>query len=158
MLARILQSAGGALLLATAMAACTSHPSAPSITVTFASDGTASPQYSTSCLAQGDCSSLVAQLQSEYGHPSTSDKTFEITRRVAWALRQQGAGLLIKDSGENIIGWGNRSYSICRICFPDGHVWKVMTDCGDGGANGPTWADNGFVETNRYVPAIDPGR
>ena len=33
---------------------------------------------------------------------------------------------------------------------------KVLSDVGPGGANGPSWSDNGFVDRSLYVPAIDP--
>jgi hypothetical protein len=81
---------------------------------------------------------------------------FEITKRVAWLLRGEGAGLLIKTGGENIISWMGYSFSLSRICYPDGHIFKVITDAGDGGVNGPGWADNGFVDPSLYVPAIKP--
>lgn len=45
---------------------------------------------------------------------------FEITRRVAWALRDQGAGLLRKPTGNNCMG-----YSVDVIMFTDG-TW---VDC-----------------------------
>ena len=88
----------------------------------------------------------------------SSTRAFEVTKRVAWLLRHEGAGLLIKDSGENIIAWQGHWFSIGRICYPDGHIYKVLSDVGDGGANGPTWDDNGFVDPSRYVAAIDPNR
>src|SRR5262249_37187709 len=34
---------------------------------------------------------------------------FEVTKRVAWLLRGEGGGLMIKNSGENIVSW--RGYS-----------------------------------------------
>lgn len=86
------------------------------------------------------------------------DRAFEVTKRVAWLLRGEGGGLLIKDSGENIVFWQGYWLSIGRICFPDGHIFKVLSDVGEGGANGPIYDDNGFVDPRRYVPAIDPRR
>jgi len=79
---------------------------------------------------------------------------FEVTKRVAWVLRAQGGGLLIKNGGENIISWKGKSFSAGRICFPDGHIWKVLTDVPT--TNGPSWQDNDFVDRSLYVPAIDP--
>ena len=81
-----------------------------------------------------------------------------MTKRVAWALRGEGAGLLIKEGGENIVPWQGRSFSASRICYPDGHIYKVIGDAGPGGANAPGWSDNGFVEKKFYVPAIDPSK
>ena len=90
--------------------------------------------------------------------PRNEHEAFEVTKRVAWALRGQGGGLLIKNGGENIVSWQGYSFSAGRVCFPDGHIYKVITDVGPGGANGPQWADNDFVDRSLYVPAIDPSR
>jgi hypothetical protein len=89
-------------------------------------------------------------------HPTDEFSGFEVTKRVAWLLRGGGAGLLIKNGGENIVPWRGFSFSAGRICYPDGHIWKVLSDVGPGGANGPAWSDNGFVDPSLYVPAIDP--
>jgi hypothetical protein len=88
--------------------------------------------------------------------PTNLAQAFEVTKRVAWALRGEAAGLLIKDGGENIISWQGYSFSAGRICYPDGHIFKVLSDVG--GTNGPSWQDNGFVDKSLYVPAIDPSK
>lgn len=85
-----------------------------------------------------------------------ADLAFEVTKRIAWALRGEGAGLLIKNGGENIISWKGYSFSLSRICYPDGHIWKVLTDAGPGGTNGANWSDNDYVDKSLYVPAINP--
>jgi hypothetical protein len=79
-----------------------------------------------------------------------------VTKRVAWALRGEGAGLLIKNGGENVISWLGYSFAASLICYPDGHIFKVLTDVP--GTNGPSWQDNDFVDRSLYVPAIDPNR
>jgi hypothetical protein len=94
-----------------------------------------------------------------HGHirPTNTETAFEVTKRVAWALRDRGgAGLLIKPAGENIVTWRGYTFSAGRICYPDGQLYKVITDVGPGGANGPGWKDDGFVDRNRYLPALDP--
>jgi hypothetical protein len=89
--------------------------------------------------------------------PTNEHSAFEVTKRVAWALRNRGgAGLLLKPIGENIVTWRGYTVAAGRICFPDGHIYKVLTDVGPGGANGPSWQDEGFVDRNRYLPALDP--
>jgi hypothetical protein len=88
--------------------------------------------------------------------PTSVAEAFEVTKRVAWALRGERAGLLIKDGGENIVSWLGYSFSAGRICYPDGHIYKVISDVG--GANGPSWQDNDFVDKSLYVPAIDPSK
>jgi hypothetical protein len=85
----------------------------------------------------------------------TVEGAFEVTKRVAWLLRGGGAGLLIKNGGENIISWQGRSFAAARICYPDGHIYKVLSDVPT--TNGPSWQDNDFVDRSLYVPAIDPG-
>lgn len=78
---------------------------------------------------------------------------FAICKRVAWALRHTGAGLLAKPSGNNCEG-----YATDVICYPDGRTFDILQD--GGGANGPQWDqhlphDPAIAE--RYRPAIDPG-
>ena len=88
--------------------------------------------------------------------PTDEFSAFEVTKRVAWGLRGEGAGLLLKPTGANIVTWRGYTFSASRIIYPDGHLFKVVTDVGPGGANGPGWLDDGFVDVNRRVPAIDP--
>ena len=86
----------------------------------------------------------------------TPESAFEVTKRVAWLLRSSGAGLLIKNGGENVVSWQGRSFSASRICYPDGHIYKVLSDVP--ATNGPAWQDNDYVDRSLYVPAIDPGQ
>jgi hypothetical protein len=91
-------------------------------------------------------------------HPTDHISAFEVTKRVAWALRGEGAGLLIKTGGENIVGWQGNLFSASRIVYPDGHLYKVISDAGPGGSNAASWQDEGVDSglVGRYVPAIDP--
>ena len=107
-------------------------------------------------LAGGDKQRLVDCIHVRLNPPRTVEGAFDVTRRVAWALRGEGAGLLIKPGGENIVTWLGRSFSAARICYPDGHIYKVLSDVPT--TNGPSWQDNGFVDRSLYVPAIDPSR
>jgi hypothetical protein len=78
---------------------------------------------------------------------------FQITRRVAWALRDSGAGLLEKRSGNNCEG-----YATDVICYPDGSTFDILED--GGGINKPRWAQHiphDPAVAARYRPAIDPG-
>jgi hypothetical protein len=88
--------------------------------------------------------------------PTDSVGDMEVTKRVAWLLRGEGGGLLIKGSGENVVQWAGYSLSATRICFPDGHIFKIIGDAGPGGTNAPGFSDNDFVDKSLYVPAIDP--
>ena len=105
-------------------------------------------------LVGGDKTALVSCIHDRVNPPATVEGAFEVTKRVAWALRGEGAGLLIKNSGENIVGWQGRSFAAARICYPDGHIFKVLSDVPT--TNGPMWLDNGFVDRSLCVPAIDP--
>jgi hypothetical protein len=99
---------------------------------------------------------LVECIHDLVNPAGTVESAFEVTKRVAWALRGEGAGLLIKNGGENIVGWQGYSFAAARICYPDGHIYKVLTDVPS--TNGPSWQDNDFVDRSLYVPAIDPNR
>jgi hypothetical protein len=107
------------------------------------------------CSGIGDHGKLVECV---HGHINPHDQygAFEVTKRVAWALRGEGAGLLQKNSGDNIVSWKGYIFAAGRICYPDGHIIKVISDVGAGGANGPIWLDNSFVDRSLYLPALDP--
>jgi hypothetical protein len=107
------------------------------------------------CTFTGDRYQVVECIHAHV-NPHNEYEAFEVTKRVAWALRGEGAGLLIKTTGENIVPWKGYVFAAGRICYPDGHIFKVISDVGPGGANGPSWQDNGFVETKYYLPALDP--
>jgi hypothetical protein len=88
--------------------------------------------------------------------PTDAVSDMEVVKRVVWLLRGEGAGLLIKNSGDNVVLWAGYSFSASRLCFADGHVFKIIGDAGPGGANSPGFADNGFVDKSQCVPAINP--
>ncbi len=118
-----------------------------------------SPTPSTpDCDPTKDCSSVVTQIYNQVNPPKTAAGSFEVTKRVAWALKAKNVGLLRKDGGDNVIQWQGINFSACRVAFPDGHIFKIMGDCGDGGANTPEWADNGSVDPSLYVAALDPSK
>ncbi len=104
----------------------------------------------------GDKTQLVTCIHDRLNAPHTVEGAFDATKRIAWALRGEGGGLLIKNSGENTVSWQGYNFSAGRISYPDGHIYKVLTDVPT--TNGPQWADNGFVDRSLYVPAIDPRR
>jgi hypothetical protein len=102
----------------------------------------------------GDKQKLSECVVAAVGPAHTEEGAFEVTKRMAWLLRGEGAGLLIKNGGENIVSWKGYSFAAGRICYPDGHIYKVLSDIPS--TNGPSWQDNGFVDRSLYVPAIDP--
>src|SRR5262249_30965937 len=105
------------------------------------------------CAAQPGAA-LVQCVIAAINPAHTVEGAFEVTKRVAWQLRDQGFGLLRKDGGDNIVAWKGRSFSAARVCLKDGHIFKVLTDVPT--TNGPSWQDNQFVDAGLYVPAIDP--
>src|SRR5262249_11274653 len=109
------------------------------------------------CASQRDHTALTVCVWNAV-HPTNSVGAFEVVKRVAWLLRGEGAGLLVKTSGENVILWQGFSCSASRICYPDGHVWKLIADAGPGGANSPGFGDNDFTDPSSYHVAIDPGK
>ena len=133
-----------------------SMPDAPPIVITPINPGPGTT------VATGDwqsCGSvagfdLVACVHKAVSPERTVEGAFEVTKRVAWLLRGSGGGLLIKPGGENIVTWKGTSYAAGRICFPDGHIYKVLSDVPT--TNGPSWQDNDFVDRSLYVPAVDP--
>jgi PKD repeat protein len=106
------------------------------------------------CGQMPDRLALVACIHALVNPPRTVAGAFEVAKRVAWVLRGEGAGLLIKNGGDNIVSWRGYSFSASRICFPDGHIYKVLADVP--ATNAPSWQDDDFVAPSLYVPAIDP--
>ena len=79
-------------------------------------------------------------------------KAFEITKRVAWALRAEGAGVYFKNYG-NMTPDG---YAVDIIEYPDGSYVDILGDAG--GANTPAWGiAPDKLDPGKYRPAFDPG-
>ena len=80
------------------------------------------------CVPTADEQKLsVCVRRTRLNPPKTEPGAFEVTKRIAWLLRGEGAGLLIKNGGENIVSWKGYSFSAGRICYPDGQIYKVLT-------------------------------
>jgi hypothetical protein len=101
---------------------------------------------------------LVACVHAAVDPAHTEEGAFEVTKRVAWLLRGQGAGLLIKEGGENIVYWNGRWFSAGRIVYPNGHLYKLLGDIPS--TNSPQWHDEGIDPglIPRWVAPMDPGR
>lgn len=78
----------------------------------------------------------------------------EITKRVAWALRARGVGLLSKPSGNNCQG-----YSVDYLVFPDASGRDILGD--GGGENVPLWpsepSEPPGAFAGRWREPFDPG-
>lgn len=76
---------------------------------------------------------------------------FEITHRVAWALRFTGARLVEKTSGNNC-----RAFAVDLVGFSDGSYVDMLID--SGGANEPTWnVKPDQLDLGKLVTPFDPG-
>lgn len=75
---------------------------------------------------------------------------FEITKRVAWGLRDAGAGLQIKTSGANCNG-----FAVGIVMFPTGRAVDILGDAG--GANNPQWSEISPLDVALYSLPTDPG-
>lgn len=89
-------------------------------------------------------------LTNQHVDLSGSCGAFDITKHVAWLLKGEGAGLLVKTSGNNCEG-----YATDIIAYPDGRIFDILID--GGASNGPSWNPDGTVDPSRYHVAIDPG-
>lgn len=80
---------------------------------------------------------------------------FQITKRVAWALRGEGYGLLGgKTSGQNGCPENGDKYAVDWLLKSDGTGVDVLGDAG--GQNSPDWIP-GSANAAFYRPAFDPG-
>jgi hypothetical protein len=75
---------------------------------------------------------------------------FEIVKRVAWQLRDEGAGLLSKPDGYNCGGFASDI-----IAYPSGFIFDILG--GGGETNNPQWLKQGEVDPSRYVAPTNPG-
>src|SRR3990167_719401 len=76
----------------------------------------------------------------------------QMTKRVAWQLRQTGIGLLSKPEGNNCEG-----YAVDFLTYPDGSGLDILGD--SGGANVPGWelSEPPGALTGRWRAPFDPG-
>jgi len=86
---------------------------------------------------------IKAELEGRHIDLSGPCGAFEITKRVAWAMRAEGAGLLAKPTGNNCDG-----YAVDIVAFRDGSIIDVLSDAG--GTNGPTWGRSDNVDPARW--------
>jgi hypothetical protein len=100
---------------------------------------------------------VVQRLHAERPPEHTVDGALAFTLRVIAALpADERAGLLLKPAGENIAAYLDMFVSAGRICYPDGQLYKVLSDIPTTLA--PIWDDNGTVDPSRYVqvPVFPP--
>lgn len=88
------------------------------------------------------------------GPTSTDVELYRFCQDVANALLAVDppytCGLLEKSTGANIYSCAGESYSISRICYDNGHVFKILIDADPGGSRLPCWASNPPLIPDRY--------
>lgn len=89
------------------------------------------------------------QLEAEGADLRGACGAFAITKCVAWGLRNQGAGLLAKQGGNNCEG-----YATDIVAFHD-RAYDILSD--GGGTNGPLWGETGVDDlAARWRPPVEP--
>ena len=96
---------------------------------------------------------VVQQLHATQPPEPTIAGALTFTLRVLAALpAAEAAGLLAKPSGDNILDFQGTLVAVGRICYPDGSLYKILTDIPT--TMDPEWAENGTVDPGRYVEVI----
>lgn len=85
---------------------------------------------------------------------------FKRTQELAWQFRNEivqgvpfAMGLLLS-GGSNLYTCGGITYKVGRVIYPDGHIFKILTDIPT--TMDPSWQDDGFVDPSQYSVATDP--
>ena len=97
---------------------------------------------------------------------------FEITKRVAWALRGEGIGLVAKNAAQNGCDANGVRYAIDALMLRDGQTWDILVNGGGeerngvpipGTGNGPAWQVTGAAPRDSWrapfpvdIPVPDP--
>lgn len=102
---------------------------------------------------------IVSQVASEGAPDHTLEGALAFVLRVVSRLNQlypfERAGLLEKVSpGEGIVQYAGTSVSAGRICYPDQHVFKILTDVPT--TNGPEWVDEGMASIGGFLKGYMP--
>lgn len=85
---------------------------------------------------------------------------FQITRRVAWALRDEGAGLIAKFAPHNLCPHGafpprEDGYGVDVIMYPDGAIYDILVNAET--ENTPAWNRRPDVDPLLWRPPFNPG-
>src|SRR4051794_22898500 len=95
---------------------------------------------------------VVQQVAAEGAPAKTLEGALQFTLRVVQRLNQlypnERAGLAEKTAGENIVPYSGTLVSASRVCYPDNHLFKILTDVPT--TNGPEWAEDGYMDGIGY--------
>lgn len=101
-----------------------------------------------------DHGDIVRRIYEQFPPLHTPSGAVVFVLQVINALpRHEGAGLLQKTAGDNIVPYNDTMVSAGRICYPDGQIYKLLTDIPTTMA--PVWDDDGTVDPARYVVVDD---
>lgn len=85
----------------------------------------------------------------------TNEDAAQITWRVAYAMRDKGAKLIVKAPTQNGAVYQGVKYSHDAIAFPNGWVDCLVSAGPDKNLNIPAWGATGTDPTARLVPPFD---
>lgn len=121
------------------------------------SGGNGGGNRSASRVALVDCIAAALGIDgggSRDGREDFNSRQFDITKRVAWMLRDEHCGLLVSNESDSV-SWNGYAFSPNQVCYPDGTVVNILTD---GRNYTGCWSTEGVLDdSSRYVPAMDPG-
>ena len=91
---------------------------------------------------------------------------FEITKRVAWALRGEGFGLVAKSPAQNGCNANGGRFAIDAIMLQDGQTFDILVSAGGeedanrnpiaGTGNGPAWQVTGAAPRDAWRAPFEP--
>lgn len=98
------------------------------------------------------------------GPTSTAEEVFNFMRQVAADINASGQnppGIVCgfcdaPPAGDNVFTCQGETYRYNRVCFSNGHLFKILIDSDPGGARTPTWDSNGLAP-DLYRTATAPG-
>jgi hypothetical protein len=115
----------------------------------------AAAQHNHLALVQETKATLVARGQAF----ATNCDAFQITARVAWALRAEGAVLIKKSAAQNGCVYLGQKYSHDALQFSDGWADLLASAGPPANVNTPTWqwtaGATNTADATKYAPPVD---
>ncbi len=98
---------------------------------------------------------IKADLVANGARFQTNEDAAQITWRVAWHLRDQGARLFLKTPAQNGAVYQGLKYGHDTIAFPDGWVDCLVSAGPPANGNGPTWDWHPGAPSGALAPPFD---
>ena len=95
---------------------------------------------------------IKAALEAKGQTFTTNEDAFQITARVAWALKWEGAQLVTKTAAQNGAVYHGVKYSHDVIAFPDGWVDCLANAGPPSNENRPAWTATGRSDAPLVAP------